>query len=66
VHPAAHFGAEGELERQIKRIQDEAIAHGREIGLREAAEICNNVTMETGPITCRNLILSAINKKDEQ
>lgn len=25
IHPAAHLGAEGELERQIKRIQDDAL-----------------------------------------
>lgn len=25
IHPAAHIGAEGELERQIKRIQEDAI-----------------------------------------
>jgi hypothetical protein len=47
------------LRSQLEAVQADAIAHGREIGLREAAEICNY----TGQSLSRNIILAAIDKK---
>lgn len=48
VSPAAHLGVEGELERQILRVQKDAYLAGLLDGLKKASEIANNYLQSMG------------------